>query len=97
MPVVLQVDAFNYNEWGTVTGKIASISSDIVIVNDQPAFKVRSTINQDHLTLKNGYRGTLKKGMTVHARFLVNERNLYQLLYDNVENWLNPMVEGSKE
>ena len=93
MPVTLQVDAFNYNEWGTATGTISSISSDVVVMNNQPVFKVRSSINQRYLTLKNGHRGMLKKGMTVHARFLVNERNLYQLLYDKVENWLNPTVE----
>lgn len=92
MPVTFQVDAFNYNEWGTITGQIISISSDVTVLNDQPVFKVRSTLDQNHLTLRSGYRGNLKKGMTVHARFRINERSLYQLLYDKMDNWLNPTV-----
>lgn len=94
MPVTFQVDAFNYNEWGTITGEVLSISSDVTVINDQPVFKVRSTLDQTHLTLRNGYRGNLKKGMTVHARFRVNERSLYQLLYDKVDDWLNPTTQG---
>ena len=94
MPVTFQVDAFNYNEWGTITGKVLSISNDVIVLNDQPVFKVRSTLDQDHLVLQNGYRGNLKKGMTVHARFRINERSLYQLLYDKVDNWLNPTTQG---
>ena len=90
MPVTFQVDAFNYNEWGTATGHISSISSDVTILNEQPVFKVRSTLDRTYLTLQNGYQGNLKKGMTVHARFRVNERSVYQLLYDKVDNWLNP-------
>ena len=94
MPVTFQVDAFNYNEWGTLTGQVLSISSDVVILNDQPVFKVRSALDQHYLSLRNGYRGTIKKGMTVHARFRVNERSLYQLLYDKVDNWLNPTTKA---
>lgn len=96
MPVIFQVDAFNYNQWGIVHGKVLSISSDIIVVNDQPAFKVRSTLDQSYLTLKNGYRGQLKKGMTVRARFRISERSIYQLLYDKVDNWLNPIAVGNE-
>lgn len=92
MPVTFQVDAFNYNEWGTITGQVASVSADVIMLEDQPVFRVRSTLDQNHLALRNGYWGQLKKGMTVHARFRVNERSLYQLLYDKVDNWLNPTV-----
>lgn len=92
--VRFQVDAFNYNQWGLATGQVLDISDDIIMVNDQPVFKVRCGLSKDHLLLKNGYKGYLKKGMTFTARFKVTERSLYQLLYDKVDDWVNPNVNG---
>jgi HlyD family secretion protein len=88
--VRMQVDAFNYNDWGMVTGRVREISDDYVTVNQQPVFKVKCSLDADHLTLKNGFRGQLKKGMTLQARFVVARRSLLQLLYENVDDWLNP-------
>jgi HlyD family secretion protein len=51
---------------------------------------VKCVLDQDHLALKNGFQGRLKKGMTLQARFFVTERSLFQLLYDDVNDWLNP-------
>lgn len=85
-----QIDAFNYNEWGVITGAVVEISNDISISDGQPLFKVRCSLNKDFLELKNGYIGKIKKGMTLQARFLIAERSLFHLLYDNVNDWLNP-------
>lgn len=90
MPVRFQVDAFNYNQWGLATGRVIEISNDIHIVNEKPVFKVRCLLDQEYLQLKNGYKGYLKKGMTLQARFMVTERTLWQLLFDKVDDWLNP-------
>ncbi|WP_235324485.1 HlyD family secretion protein [Pedobacter lusitanus] len=91
--VRFQVDAFNYNQWGLATGKVLDISDDIIIINNnQPVFKVRCNLTQNYLVLKNGYKGYLKKGMNFTARFTVTERSLYQLLYDKVDDWVNPNV-----
>jgi multidrug resistance efflux pump len=90
MPVRFQVDAFNYNQWGLATGKVIEISNDIHIIDNQPVFKVRCSLDQEYLQLKNGYKGYLKKGMTLQARFMVTERTLWQLLYDKMDDWLNP-------
>ncbi|SDP06238.1 HlyD family secretion protein [Mucilaginibacter sp. OK268] len=91
--VRFQVDAFNYNQWGLVTGKVVDISDDIIIVNqNQPVFKVKCTLDKNYLTLKNGYKGYLKKGMNFTARFSVTKRSLYQLLYDKVDDWVNPNI-----
>ncbi|SDE99235.1 HlyD family secretion protein [Dyadobacter soli] len=87
----LQVDAYNYNQWGLVTGKVISISNDVYTNGKEPPFfKVRCKLDKNTLTLKNGYVGKLKKGMTLQARFLVTERTLFQLLYDKADDWLNP-------
>lgn len=90
MDVRMQVGAFNYNQWGILRGKVKEISNDIQIVNNQPLFEVKCSLDKDHLSLKNGYQGKLKKGMTLQARFLVTERSLWQLLYDKVDDWVNP-------
>lgn len=88
--VRILVDAFYYSEWGCLSGKINSISSDYVIVNNNPMFKVRCTLNKDFLSLHNGLKGFLKKGMTTKARFKITDRTLFQLVYQRTNDWLNP-------
>jgi membrane fusion protein, peptide pheromone/bacteriocin exporter len=87
-----QFDAFNYNQWGLAGGKIVEISSDLVSVNDQPVFKIRCSLENEYLKLKNRYKGQLKKGMTLTGRFTLTTRTLSQLLFDKVDNWLNPKL-----
>lgn len=88
--MMLQVDAFDHNQWGTLSGKIESISSDMILVENRPVFKVRCSIDQSFLELSNGIKGQIKKGMTIQARFIISRRSLFQLLYDNMDDWLNP-------
>ncbi|MDP3467738.1 MAG: HlyD family efflux transporter periplasmic adaptor subunit [Daejeonella sp.] len=89
--VNFQVDAYNYNQWGLISGRVTDISDDI-IYSDQGAtvFKVRCMLDRDHLKLKNGYKGYLRKGMGITARFMVAERTLFDLLFDKLDDWLNP-------
>ena len=86
----IQVDAFPYTEWGMLNGRTVEISDDYLLVNDSPMFRVRSLLERDYLSLKNGFEGKVKKGMTVRVRFPVTERTLYQLLFDKINDWLNP-------
>lgn len=88
--VKIQVDAFNYNQWGMIDGEIIEVSDNIKFINQTPFFIVKCSFNSPFLKLKNGYKGYLKKGMTVGGRIQINKRSLYQLLYDKVDNWLNP-------
>lgn len=90
-PVRMQVDAFNYNDWGFLTGRVTEVSDDFLLVQQQPVFRVKVALDQTHLQLENGFRGRLKKGMTLRARFMVAERSLWQLLRDDVNDWLNPV------
>jgi multidrug resistance efflux pump len=89
--VRFQVDAFNYNQWGLLAGTVTDISDDIILLNQNPYFKVKCKLHKDYLELKNGYKGEVKKGMTFNAHFTIAKRNLYQLLYDKVDDWLNPL------
>jgi len=92
MTVSFQFHAFNYNLWGVATGLVNEISSNVLNLNNRPYFRVKCRLNQHFLTLKNGTRGNLRKGMTLTARFKVAERTLFQLLYDKADNWLNPKI-----
>lgn len=90
MPVKFQIDAFSYRHWGLASGRILEISNDVHVLDGKPVFKIKCSLTENYLELKNGYRGYLKKGMTMKARFIVTQRTLWQLLYDKVEDWLDP-------
>lgn len=95
--VNFQVSAFNYNQWGLANGKIQEIGNDIQMINNTPMFKVLCSLNQNFLQLKNGFKGQLKKGMLVNARFELTERSLFDLLYDKMDDWLNPTTQIAKK
>ncbi len=85
-----QIDAFDYNYFGILTGKILSIDNDYTIVDNKPVFKIRCLLDARQLHLKNGFSGVLKKGMTLQARFIVARRSFWQLLFDKIDDWINP-------
>jgi HlyD family secretion protein len=89
-PVSYQMEAFDYNYFGVLTGKVAAIDNDFTVINNTPVFKVRCSFDSTQLHLKNGFTGTLKKGLNFQARFIVARRSLWQLLYDKMDDWLNP-------
>jgi hypothetical protein len=92
-PVLIQVDAFKYNEWGMLKGRIADISDDMIIEgNSNALFRVRCTLENKTLTLKNGYSAVMKKGMSMTARMLVTRRSLFNLLFDKADKWFNPYM-----
>lgn len=88
--VNFQIDAYNYNQWGFASGEIIEIGKDIEFIENTPIFKVHCSLKNKELKLKNGFKGKLKKGMTLNAQFQLAERSLFDLLYDKVDDWLNP-------
>lgn len=92
MKANFQVDAFNYNEWGLVSGQVTDIAGDFMLMENKPVFKVKCRLDKQTLQLKNGYTARLKKGMTLRTRFVVTRRSLFQLLYDKADDWLNPTL-----
>lgn len=93
MPVNVQVESFNYNEWGTIPGSVKEISSDFLTDNQGNSYyKVKCQMERDHLVLKKSdKKGYLKKGMTVSAHFMITERSLFDLLYQKIDDWANPI------
>lgn len=92
MPVSFQIDAYNYNQWGLASGRIIDISNHPYQENETVYFKVRCKLDQDHLSLKSGYEGKLKNGLTLTARCMVTRRSLFNLLFDKTDDWLNPKI-----
>jgi HlyD family secretion protein len=90
--VQIQVDTYNYQQWGLLNGTIGEVLPDVVEVDNIPYFRVRCIMNHNYLELANGYRGHVKKGMTVTGRFFLTKRSLGQLLFDKIDNWMNPKI-----
>ena len=91
MPVNVQVESFNYNEWGTLPGKVTEISSDFLTDSRGNSFyKVKCQMERNYLMLKSGQKGILKKGTTVSAHFMITRRSLFDLLYQKIDDWANP-------
>jgi HlyD family secretion protein len=90
--VKFQIDAFNYNQWGLLEGKVIDIDHNITIQGEQAYFKVRSVLNKTELQLKSGYTTKVSKGMTLTTRYILTRRSLFDLLFDKMDDWLNPKI-----
>jgi multidrug resistance efflux pump len=91
--VRIQVDAFNYNEWGMLEGSIIDISDDMIVENGSTAyFRIKCKPSQTFLSLKNGHKASVKKGMSLNARIVVIRRSLFNLLFDKAYKWFDPYV-----
>jgi multidrug resistance efflux pump len=88
--VKFQLDAFNYNQWGLLEGKVIDIDKNITIQENRTFFKVRCNLNTKTLQLKSGYTTEVSKGMTLTTRHIITRRSLFDLLFDKVDDWLNP-------
>ena len=89
--VKIQVDAFNYNEWGMLQGDIIDISDDMIVENGSEAyFRIKCKPEKTFLSLKNGYKAEIKKGMSLNTRIIVIRRDLFHLLFDKADKWFNP-------
>lgn len=92
MPVKIQVGSFNYNEWGTIPGEVIEISSDYLTdaSGSNVFYKVKCNMERNYLTRKNGTIGQLKKGMSISSHFMITRRSLFDLLYQKMDDWINP-------
>ena len=93
--VKFQIDAFNYNQWGLLEGKVIDIDRNITIQGEQAFFKVGCSLNSIEMKLQSGYKTNVSKGMTLTSRYIITKRSLFELLFDKVDDWLNPKKVGS--
>lgn len=90
MKAKVQVDAFNYNQWGTISGSVIEISQNYLSKGSGVYFLVKCKMDKHLLQLKSGVHGFLKKGMTVNVHFFISKRSLWELLYDKMDDWFIP-------
>ena len=90
--VKFQFDAFDYNQWGLLEGRVIDIDKNITLHENQAFFKVRCSLNSKMVQLKSGYKAQISNGMTLTARYVITRRSLFDLLFDKVDDWLNPNV-----
>ena len=91
LQVLIQVDALKYTEWGLVKARITDISDDFIVDEGHSAyFRVECKPERNYLFLKNSVVAELKKGMTFNARIVITRRSLFNLLFDKMDDWLNP-------
>lgn len=92
MRVKVQIESFNYNEWGTLEGRVQSVSADYFgDDNGNMYYKVKCRLAKNYLELRHqGRRGYVKKGMTSVVHFVVTRRSLFDLLYKSLDDWMNP-------
>ncbi len=96
--VKIQVDAFNHNEWGMIEGEITEISDDMLTsTGDGVYFRVKCKPYRTYLSLKNGYRVSVKKGMSVNTRIIIRKRSLFNLLFDKADKLFNPYILKNQE
>lgn len=95
--VKFQLDAFNYNQWGLLEGKVIDIDHNITMQGDQAFFKIRCALDSQTLQLKSGYKTSVSKGMTLTTRFTITRRSLFDLLFDKIDDWLNPKQISNKK
>lgn len=88
--VKFQLDAFNYNQWGLLDGKVIDIDHNISVQDNNSFFRVRSALNATQMKLKSGYKTNVSKGMTLTTRYIITRRSLFDLLFDKIDDWLNP-------
>jgi membrane fusion protein, peptide pheromone/bacteriocin exporter len=93
--VRFQIESLDYNYFGGATGNISSIGNDYILLDHVPVFRVRCRLNEKMLTLSNGFPGILKKGMSFRAGFITCNRSLWQLMYDGLNDWLNPVHQSN--
>jgi membrane fusion protein, peptide pheromone/bacteriocin exporter len=96
MAVKIQVESFNYNQWGMLNGKISEISSDFILSEQKAYYKVKCNVSQSWLIRKTGQKGYLKKGMSVQTRFIITKRSVLELIYQNFDDWANPAIQENE-
>jgi len=88
--VYFHVDAFNFNYFGQLTGKVLSIDNDYSIIGSSPGFKVRCSFDSAQSHINKSFYYKLKKGLTLQARFLIDRRALWELLFNKLRDSINP-------
>jgi HlyD family secretion protein len=84
MPVRIKIDAYDYQQYGTVTGRIFFVSPDSSLTENaaqvtRPMYIVKIRLDADKLIRGNNY-GEIKLGMTGTVDIVTDRENVLSLL-----------------
>jgi HlyD family secretion protein len=84
MPVRIKIDAYDYQQYGTVTGRIFFVSPDSSLTENaaqgtRPMYIVKIRLDADKLVRGNNY-GEIKLGMTGTVDIVTDRENVLSLL-----------------
>lgn len=93
MKADIRVDAYPYSEYGSILGKVTSVSSDALPPDEKipvPRFSVTASLDSQTLE-KKGKTYTLQSGQTVAANIILRKRRVATLLTDIVDRSLDSL------
>lgn len=84
MPVQMKFDAFPYQDFGVIPGRVKAISPDVEIDEEQGAvYNVEVVVNRDALTNEQ-QDISLNAGQTATAEVVIRERRIAEVLLDPI-------------
>lgn len=89
MKTRFKIDAFDYKYWGFLEGKCLTVARDYELIENRPYFRVTC---QPEEPCRLSYRNKtviLNPGMTLASQFILAERTIWQLLRDEVYDWIS--------
>lgn len=85
-----QIHAFDYNYFGSFTGRITSADNDYSLIDNKPVFRIRCSFDEKQVFVRRSVHIKLKKGLTLQARFLMGTRPIWRLIFEKMNDWINP-------
>lgn len=95
LPVTYYIEAFSYNDWEILKGKVQTVPNDITFDEStgQAYYKVLCSFNSQTLRYKKGkgsaFTASLRKGLPVQANIVIGQKKLLELLYDRTIDFLH--------
>ncbi len=85
MPVHIKLDAYPYQEFGMLSGKVQSISPDSQTdPKSGEVYKLKIKLDRSYI-ISNGRRIPLKAGQTANAEIVIRQRRIISFLFDPIE------------
>jgi multidrug efflux pump subunit AcrA (membrane-fusion protein) len=90
MPARIKLDAYNYQQYGTVAGTVEFISADSGIPQGQPqaTYRVRIRVESEEVG-RGEFRGQVKLGMAGQVDIVTGQESLLRLLVKRIRQTIS--------
>lgn len=90
--VKLRFNGHEQRDHGYIETTVDQISSDVIVLNGEPVYRVRCGLKTPWVYRSDGTREPVIKGMTFTASILRFRQSLGSLLLERVNRWANPSM-----